>query len=56
MNKLTLTSLMLALAMAGCATTQTPPQQPVATVRGASEQQPAETVEDVPTAAHPLAA
>lgn len=54
MNKLTLTSLMLALAMAGCATTQTPPQQPVATVRGASEQQPAETVEDVPTVQEPI--
>ena len=50
MNKLILTSLVLALAMAGCATTDNPPQ-PAATVVRATSKPPAATVEEDSTSA-----
>ncbi|MCK9564304.1 MAG: hypothetical protein M0R02_16440, partial [Bacteroidales bacterium] len=54
MNKLTLTSLVVALAMAGCATTDSPPPQPAATVVRADSQPPAEAADDSATAQEPV--
>ena len=57
MNKLILTSLVLALAMAGCATTDNTSLQPAATVVRAGSQAPAETdadADEAPSAKEPV--